>query len=131
MPDRILIVNDDPALLRLVDLLLKEEGYEPIPMHNKVAAYGMAIEEPPSLIILDTWLDERDSGWELLLALQADGATVSIPVLICTSDLDGLEEKKGALSQMPGVQVISKPFNPDVLLVRIKQMLEPTLEGSA
>ncbi len=131
MTQRILIVNDDPALLRLIDLLLKEEGYEPIPMHNRTAAYSMAVEERPSLIILDTWLGERDSGWDLLLALKADEITEGIPVLICTSDLDGLKEKAAIISQMRGLQVIGKPFDPDTLLLRIKEMLEPTLEGSS
>lgn len=132
---RILVIEDDEALLEDVLTILRFEGYEVLGAPNGVEGVRLAREHLPDLIISDVMMPEVD-GYGVLLALQADPATSKIPFIFLTA--------KAALDQVRlGMHLgaddyLSKPFDNEDLLravrarlargERVKTQLEQRLE---
>jgi CheY-like chemotaxis protein len=112
---RITVVNDNPEFLELMDALLEEEsGYDVTTID------GDEIEdvEPirlsrPQLLIIDLRLrGEGDlSGWAVLQAVRRDPELSELPIILCTGDLQGLDEHAEAIVQDPKVETLQKPFH--------------------
>jgi CheY-like chemotaxis protein len=123
---RILVINDDPAILDLFQELLGEEGYT-VTLDNFARQTGelqQSIRETkPDLIIMDFVIGGEASGWQLLQLTRMDRATRDIPVIICTGAVRQVNELGAHLDTM-GVQVVTKPFDIDHLLETISQAWE-------
>jgi CheY-like chemotaxis protein len=105
-----LIIDDDPAVLDLVERILLKEGYEPHRAQSSHEGLMAAWKTKPQAIILDVFMPEMD-GWEVLATLKADEELKSCPVLLLTvSD----EVQKGRALGAAGH--LMKPINRDVLL---------------
>ena len=83
---RIAVVNHDAVFLSLVRKILETEGYEAIICPEGTAAHEIISTGQPDLVLLDTWLEFRESGWTLLQTLRLDERTRDIPVVVATSD---------------------------------------------
>lgn len=114
---RIMIIEDDSAIRDELSLLLKNEGYYPLPLTDFTDIAGQAVRSRPDLILLDIGLPERD-GFSLCVSLRK---SVEVPIIFVTSRDSGLDEIK-ALS-LGGDDYITKPYNVPVLLARIKAVL--------
>ncbi|MDE7224405.1 MAG: response regulator transcription factor [Acetatifactor sp.] len=114
---RIMIVEDDPAIREELTLLLKNEGYCPLPMEDFTDITGQVTLERPDLLLLDINLPGRD-GFSLCAALRR---SVKTPIIFVTSRDSSLDEIR-ALS-LGGDDYITKPYNIPVLLARIKATL--------
>src|SRR5688500_19518077 len=79
---RVLVIEDDPAILRGLVVNLQEDSYDVITASDGEAGYRLAREKAPDLIVLDLMLP-RMSGYEVCRKLRADG--VGIPILIITA----------------------------------------------
>ena len=115
---RILVVNDDPAILALFQDLLSEEGYEVVldRFARKTGELLETIREvKPDLIIMDFIIGGEASGWQLLQGTQMDRSTRDIPVIVCTGAVKQVTELSAHLDGM-GVNVVIKPFDIDHLL---------------
>jgi CheY-like chemotaxis protein len=122
MTKRILVINDDQAILDLYSLLLKEEGYE---AHlSKIAVEDVRqIEElAPDCILLDLKLGFGRNGLTLLQQLKMYRPTAAIPVILCTAAVKMIREQEDILKQK-GVPVVYKPFDVDELLEVIRNAL--------
>jgi DNA-binding response OmpR family regulator len=117
------IANHDPVLLRLLGQVLDDAGFRTVTLPEGTTAYEEIRKQKPDLIILDTWLESRESGWMLFQTLRLDRETRGIPVLICSSDLEEFEKRAAALEAHSRVGVLNKPFDIDVLVKRVNQML--------
>jgi DNA-binding response OmpR family regulator len=117
------IANHDSVLIRLLDQVLTEAGFQTIQLPDGSRAYDEIKKARPDLIILDTWLESREAGWILFQVLRLDRETREIPVLICSSDLEEYEKRAAALEEHSRVDVLNKPFDIDVLIRRVNQML--------
>jgi DNA-binding response OmpR family regulator len=117
------IADHDPVLLRLLGQVLNDAGFRTITLPEGTTAYDEIRKQQPDLIILDTWLESREAGWMLFQTLRLDRTTRGIPVLICSSDLDEYEKRAAALEEHSRVGVLNKPFDIDVLVKRVQQML--------
>src|SRR6266571_4286808 len=84
---RVLIVDDDPVMRRLTTRALQNDGYVLTEATNGREALEVMRRETPDLVILDFVMPELD-GLDVLRALRADPATVSLPVLMPSSDCD-------------------------------------------
>jgi DNA-binding response OmpR family regulator len=130
------IANHDPVLIRLLDQVLTEAGFQTIQLPQGARAYDEIKKARPDLIILDTWLESREAGWILFQVLRLDRETREIPVLICSSDLEEFEKRAAALEEHSHVGVLNKPFDIDVLIKHVNQMLSsagvaaPSRDGS-
>ena len=114
---KIMIIEDDPAIRDELALLLENEGYKSVPVTDFNSIPNQAARERPDLILLDIGLPGQD-GFSLCAALRKD---VSAPVIFVTSRDSGLDEVR-ALS-LGGDDYITKPYSVPVLLARIKAVL--------
>ena len=119
----IAIANHDPVLVRLLSVVLTTAGFEWMALPASSLAYDEINRRQPDLIILDTWLEHREAGWTLFQELRLDEVTRQIPVLICSSDLEEYEKRAASLEKHGNVTVLNKPFDIDVLVKRVRQML--------
>ena len=81
MAAKILVVDDDPAVLRFLTLALESEGYDATSAENGLQALAFAQEQHPDLAILDVMLPGMD-GLEVCHRLKSDKLTSDIPVLM-------------------------------------------------
>ena len=114
---KIMVIEDDPAIQEELALLLENEGYTPLVVTNFTEIPEQAVLERPDLILLDIGLPGRD-GFSLCAALRK---AVSAPVIFVTSR-DASTDEVRALS-LGGDDYITKPYSVPVLLARIKAVL--------
>ncbi len=121
IPADILIVDDEPANLKLLHDILSEQGYgvRPAP-HGKLALQFVQLNQP-DLILLDIIMPGMD-GFEVCRRLKADPKTTDIPVIFLSALFDSAEKVKAL--DIGGVDYVQKPFVPEELLARIRTHLE-------
>ncbi len=121
---KIMIIEDDPAIREELALLLENEGYTTLAIKRFTDIPAQAAQEHPSLILLDIGLPGKD-GFSLCAALRK---VVPAPVIFVTSRDAGVDEVR-ALS-LGGDDYITKPYSVPVLLARIKAVLRRSGGGS-
>ncbi|AYL99649.1 response regulator transcription factor [Mucilaginibacter celer] len=119
MAAKILICDDDEGILDLVELVLKEEGYEVIPELNSLNVANLVGSENPDLVVLDLWMPVL-SGDQVLRNLRKDPTTKNLPVMVISASGDG----KAIAMNAGANDFIPKPFDLDHLLGRVKALLE-------
>ena len=112
----ILVVDDEPVNLALLEEILSVEGYEPILATNASLARQLAKERLPQLILLDIMMPDED-GLEMLAKLKKDNRTSLIPVIFLTAATDITKKLTGF--RLGAVDYIVKPFHPEEILARI------------
>jgi len=123
MTARILVVNDTQEILELFRMLLEEEGYDVILAGFPIQVINEIEQIKPDLIILDLVFGEEKTGMQMLQMLKMKRTTAVIPVIVCTAALHLVREQEGYLVSQR-VHVVYKPFDVDLLLDNIKQLLE-------
>lgn len=119
-PARILVVDDFPTNLHLLEGILLEQGYDVRLAPDGAFALQFVQTQPPDLILLDVNMPEMD-GYEVCRHIKTDPDTQSIPVLFISA-LDETEDKlKGFAAG--GVDYITKPFQAEEVLARVNTHL--------
>jgi adenylate cyclase len=116
---RVLVVDDTPQNIRLLDAVLSPRGYTVIPATSGPEALNIVADSPPDLILLDIQMPVMD-GYEVCRRLRDDPASRALPVVMITAAGD--QEKLKAL-EAGADEFISKPFNQAELLARVKSLL--------
>ncbi|AUI70137.1 response regulator [Beggiatoa leptomitoformis] len=116
----LLIVDDNPANLRLLVSLLTDSGYKVRPVPSGALALSAAQLLPPDLILLDINMPDMN-GYEVCQRLKTESTTKHIPVLFISA-LDDAMDKVHAF-RVGGVDYITKPFQPEEVLARIQTHL--------
>lgn len=114
MPAKILIVDDEVAIRRLLRNTLERAGYEAFEAGNARGALATAAAQRPSAILLDLGLPDRD-GLSLIPLLRRDGDVVVLVV----SAREATEEKVTALD-LGADDFVTKPFDTEELLARLR-----------
>lgn len=117
---RVLICDDDPLLLELIEFRLAAKGYEVIRAADGGEALVRAAEDVPDIIVLDGMMPKSD-GFEVLTRLKADDRLADIPVVMLTAR-KGERDIVSALEKGADDYLI-KPFIPEELLARIARLL--------
>jgi diguanylate cyclase (GGDEF)-like protein len=117
----ILVVDDTPNNLRVLSASLSEKGYQVRCAKNGSMALITATKEPPDLILLDIKMPDMD-GYEVCQKLKANEKTCDIPVIFLSA-LDDIFDKVKAF-QVGGVDYITKPFQVEEVLIRVKHQLD-------
>jgi PleD family two-component response regulator len=117
---KILLVDDDPLIRRIVTKTLTANGYQVLEASSGAEGLALARSQPPDLILLDLMMPGMD-GFEVCAALRQDSLTVNVPVLMLTA-LDQTDAKVRGL-QTGADDYITKPFNLDELITRIEAHL--------
>jgi two-component system KDP operon response regulator KdpE len=119
----ILVVDDEPAIVRLVRTKLQADGYGVITAERGVEAIELLDNERPDLVILDLMMPGMD-GFETLRRMRMFGSTPVIMLTARSSDADKLRGFESGADDY-----LTKPFNPDELSARVAAVLR-RVEGA-
>ena len=120
MKPRILVVDDEPEAVELVEFNLKQAGYAVNTAADGAEALRKARAQTPDLIVLDVMLPEMD-GFEICKTLRLDAATARVPIIMLTAKAAEIDRVLGL--ELGADDYITKPFSPRELLLRVKKIL--------
>src|SRR2546422_4638109 len=119
-PPRILIADDTPANLHILQLRLAANGYEIITATDGEEAIAAARQHQPDLILLDVMMPKLD-GIEVCRRLRADPALPFVPIILVTAKADSKDVVAGL--EAGGDEYLTKPVDQAALVGRVKSML--------
>jgi len=122
---RVLVVDDDPLLVRLVRTHLEKAGYKVLTAADGDAALEIAANELPDLVVLDLMLPKLD-GYEVCRRIREFSM---VPVVMLTARGEPVDRLRGF--EMGADDYLSKPFVPAELLARVRAVLRRSQQGSA
>ncbi|MBW6462674.1 MAG: response regulator transcription factor [Bacillota bacterium] len=117
---KILVVEDEEDILRLLVFNLEKEGYKVVSSSNGAEALGIAIDTPPDLVILDIMLPEID-GLEVCRRLRSNALTVNVPILMLSARKEEFDKVLGL--ELGADDYMEKPFSVRELVARVRAML--------
>ena len=115
----VLIVDDDPAIQRLIELTLIGEGYETRLAGNGEEALAVLDDWTPDVILLDLMMPVMD-GRAFRAAQRERGLRINVPVIVLSAARDG----GAAIEELGAAAEVSKPFDPDDLVAAIERCLD-------
>lgn len=118
---KILVVDDEPEAVELVEFNLKQAGYDVLTALDGAAALTKARAKTPDLIVLDLMLPEM-SGLEVCQTLRRDPATARIPIIMLTARAAEIDRVLGL--ELGADDYLTKPFSPRELVLRVKKILQ-------
>lgn len=118
MAKKILVVDDDSDMVEILKSLLEIKGYDVIKAFNGQEALNKTKQQKPDFILLDIMMPIMD-GWETCRRLKACKKTSRIPIAVLTARVDSQDREKAF--KLGADDYITKPFDPDELLERIKE----------
>ena len=119
-PARILVADDTPANVRMLETRLAREGYEVCVAHDGEEALAVAHEAKPDLILLDIMMPKVD-GIEVCRRLKSDAAFPFTPIIMVSALADTKDVVAGL--QAGGDDYLTKPIDAQALSARVKSML--------
>lgn len=126
--NKILIVEDEKNIVKMLDYNLKKEGFKTVSCYNGEEALNAAEREHPDLIILDIMLPGMD-GLEVCKTIRKGDKTSHIPIIILTAKTQETDKIIGL--ELGADDYITKPFSPRELVARIKAVLRRAGEKEA
>ncbi len=117
---KILIVDDEPDVASLLNLMLRSKGYETIIASDGQEALEKARHEQPDLIVLDIMLPRLD-GYKVARMLKFDEKFSHIPIIMVTAKIQEKDKKTGL--EMGADAYVTKPFDTAMLLEKINEVL--------
>lgn len=120
MKEKILIVEDEKDIVKMLEYNLKKEGFRVIDARDGEDALDLAVRDHPDLILLDLMLPGMD-GLEVCKALKKESKAISIPIIMLTAKSQESDKIIGL--ELGADDYITKPFSPRELIARIKAVL--------
>lgn len=120
----ILIVDDNPDIRNILDLLLKSRGHSTLCADSGKAALALIAQQRPDLVLLDVIMPEMD-GYEVARKIRSNPATERLPIIMVTARDEDIDEILGL--ELGADDYIRKPFEPMVVLARVKACLRRTM----
>ena len=122
MSPKILVVDDEPFMIRFIQLILERDGYLMLHAANGGEALEVARREQPQVVIMDAMMPKMD-GMTALRQLKQEAATRSIPVIMLTANPHRFTQEE---AQSSGATIfLTKPFSPTQLLGEIRRCVAP------
>ena len=116
----VLLIEDQTALRLVIGINLALAGIDLLEAENGAAGLALARTAKPDVIVLDIRLPDLD-GWQVADELRDDPATSNIPLIFLTAHADTATRERGL--QLGAVDFITKPFDMNVLVGRIAEVL--------
>jgi two-component system alkaline phosphatase synthesis response regulator PhoP len=126
MAPRILIVDDDPAIVRLLRSYLERAGLTVLTASDGEAALHAIRRERPELVVLDLMLPGRD-GWDITRRVREDEHLAGLPILMLTARVEDQDKIVGL--ELGADDYVTKPFNPSEVVARVRALLRRAGEG--
>jgi two-component system alkaline phosphatase synthesis response regulator PhoP len=120
MNQRILVVDDDKQIVRLVQSYLEQAGYAVLTAYDGAAALRTIRTERPDLVVLDLMLPDQD-GWSITRTVRADASQASLPIIMLTARVEDTDTIVGL--EIGADDYVAKPFNPRELVARVRAVL--------
>ena len=109
---RILVVDDEPHIRKLVSFSLEKRGHEVMQAEDGPSGIAAAREQVPDLILMDVMMPMM-TGFEAVERLKAEPGTAEIPVIMLSAKSQEYEQNEGL--KRGAVKYVCKPFTPSVL----------------
>jgi DNA-binding response OmpR family regulator len=118
---RILVVDDDPTILRLLQVNLEMEGHEVLPAEDGFEALATLRAERPEVVLLDVMMPGLD-GWQVCEQIRADEDAViaSVPVVFLSARAQESDLARGA--EVGADAYVTKPFDPLALVELVERL---------
>ncbi len=120
MPKKIMVVDDEPYIARVIKFKLEQEGYIVISANDGVTGLAKIREEKPDMVLLDVMMPGM-TGYEVCQQIKGDAELAGIPVVILTAK--GQERDREHGFSMGASDYITKPFSPNRLLELVKSIV--------
>lgn len=124
---KILVVDDDPDLTKVLQTILESEHYTVITAANRTEGMEKIRINKPDLVILDVMMSTCQDGFEMSRELKGNPECKDIPILMLTAVKDkfGIDFKSSAgdPAWLPVDEFLDKPAEPHVLLTKVKKLL--------
>ena len=118
-PIKVLAVDDDPAILRLIEVNLSLEGFEVAVAAGGDDAVARAKEVDPDVILLDVMMPGL-TGWDLARRLRDEAATTAIPLVFLSARTQDEDRRRG--EELGVAAYVNKPFDPADLVGTIRRV---------
>lgn len=125
---RILVVDDDKKIVRLVRSYLEQAGYQVLTAYDGETALHTIRREKPDLVVLDLMLPDQD-GWEITRLVRGDAGLADLPIIMLTARVEDTDKIVGL--ELGADDYISKPFNPREVVARVRAVLRRVGSGAA
>lgn len=122
---KILVVDDDPTMVKLINVNLKLNNYAVIEAISGEQALDIVSKDPLDLVVLDIMMPGVD-GWEVLKRIRNDPDTEELPVILVTAKTQDSDVIRGW--EYGADEYVIKPFNPLLLVEVIKMVLDRSYE---
>lgn len=123
---QILVVDDDPDLVRLVRAYLERAGFQVLAAHDGATALHILRRDRPALVVLDLMLPDQD-GWDITRLVRADPLLTKTPIIMLTARIDDTDKIIGL--ELGADDYITKPFNPREVVARVRSVLRRTQDN--
>lgn len=120
MTERILIVDDEPDIVELLEYNLRQAGYAVVTASDGATAMAEVRRQRPDLILLDVMLPDI-SGTEVCRRLRKDGSTEGIPIMMITARGEEIDRVVGF--ELGADDYVTKPFSPREIVLRVQAVL--------
>lgn len=117
---RILVVDDDKQIVRLVQSYLERASYQVLTAYDGETALHTVRRERPDLVVLDLMLPNRD-GWEVTRTIRSDPGLAGLPIIMLTARVEDTDKIVGL--ELGADDYIAKPFNPHEVVARVRAVL--------
>ena len=119
-PVNILVVEDEPAIVRLIEFTLEQAGFQVQSADSVEAAKPLLANELPDLLLLD-WMLPGVSGIQFAKQLRSDERTRELPIILLTARSEETDKEQGL--NLGADDYVTKPFSPRELIARINALL--------
>ena len=120
MTHRILVVDDDKSIVKVLTAYLEQSGYQVLPAYDGEMALHMLRRERPDLVILDLMMPGRD-GYEVTNLVRNDNSLSATPIIMLTARVEDSDKIVGL--ELGADDYITKPFNAREVVARVKSLL--------
>jgi DNA-binding response OmpR family regulator len=120
MSQRILVVDDDPEIVRLLRAYLQQAGYQVLVAYDGETALHIIRRERPDMVVLDLMLPDRD-GQDVTRIVRGDPGLAATPIIMLTARVEDQDKIVGL--ELGADDYVTKPFNPREVMARVRAVL--------
>jgi two-component system alkaline phosphatase synthesis response regulator PhoP len=120
MAQRILVVDDDREIVRVVRAYLEQAGFAVLTAYDGASALHAIRSDRPDLVVLDIMLPDQD-GWTITRTVRSDPRLAALPIILLTARIDDTDKIVGL--ELGADDYITKPFNPREVMARVRSLL--------
>ena len=120
MSQRILVVDDDKSIVKVLKGYLEQAGYDVLIAYDGESALHTLRREHPDLLVLDLMLPDRD-GWEITRIVRGESSLMAMPIIMLTARVEDTDKIVGL--ELGSDDYITKPFNAREVVARVRALL--------